>query len=49
MVFMGCTVVGAHVYGDHTVYFGEVRELLQQDDGNPLMFYQSRWYHPNSG
>ncbi len=49
MVFMGCTVVGAHVYGDHTVYFGEVQELHQQDDGNPLMFYQSRWYHPNSG
>ena len=49
MVFMGCTVVGAHVYGDHTVYFGEVQELVQQDDGDPLMFYQSRWYHPNSG
>ena len=49
MVFMGCTVVGAHVYGDHTVYFGEVQELQQHDEGSPLMFYQSRWYHPNAG
>ena len=47
MVFFGCEVVGSHVYGDHTVYMGEVREVIRNEPGNPLMFYQSRWYHPN--
>jgi 3-hydroxy-9,10-secoandrosta-1,3,5(10)-triene-9,17-dione monooxygenase reductase component len=46
MVFFSCTVVGSHVYGDHTVYMGEVKEVRQNDDGTPLMFYRSRWYHP---
>ena len=46
MVFFGCKVVGSHVCGDHTVYFGEVKEVRQEDDGVPLMFYQSRWYRP---
>ncbi len=47
MVFFGCEVVGSHVYGDHTVYMGEVKEVRQNEPGNPLMFYRSRWYHPN--
>lgn len=47
MVFFGCEVVGSHVYGDHTVYMGEVKEVIRNEDGNPLMFYRSRWYHPN--
>lgn len=48
MVFFGCKVVGSHVHGDHTVYFGEVVEVRQTgpDDSVPLMFYCSRWYHP---
>ena len=46
MVFFSCTVVGSHVYGDHTVYMGEVKEVRQNEDGEPLMFYRSRWYHP---
>ena len=46
MVFFGCQVVGSHVYGDHTVYMGEVKEVRRTDAGTPLMFYQSRWYHP---
>ena len=46
MVFFGCEVVGSHVYGDHTVYFGEVKEMLEEASGSPLMFYESRWYHP---
>ncbi len=46
MVFFCCTVVGSHVYGDHTVYMGEVKEVRQNEDGEPLMFYRSRWYHP---
>ncbi len=49
MVFFGCQVIGSHVYGDHTVYLGEVKEVRRSEAGAPLMFYQSRWYHPVSG
>lgn len=49
MVFFGCQVIGSHVYGDHTVYLGEVKEVRRNEAGTPLMFYQSRWYHPVSG
>ena len=49
MVFFDCKVIGSHVYGDHTIYLGEVKEVRQQDEGTPLMFYQSRWYHPSQG
>ena len=46
MVFFGCQVIGTHVYGDHTIYLGEVTEVRRSEPGTPLMFYQSRWYHP---
>ena len=46
MVFMGCEVIGSHVYGDHTVYLAEVKEVRQNDHAVPLMFFRSRWYHP---
>ena len=46
MVFFGCKVIGSHVYGDHTVYLGEVSEVRQNESGEPLMFFRSRWYHP---
>lgn len=46
MTFFGCQVVGAHVYGDHTIYLGEVKEVRQSESGVPLMFFRSRWYHP---
>ena len=49
MVSFSCEVVGSHVYGDHTVYMGEVGEVRQQDEGEPLMFFKSRWYHPTKG
>ena len=49
MVFFGCAVVGAHIYGDHTVYLGEVKEVRRNAADTPLMFYQSRWYHPTAG
>ncbi len=49
MVFFGCQVIGAHVYGDHTIYLGEVKEIKQNDPGDPLMFYRSRWYNPSAG
>lgn len=46
MVFFECDVVGAHVYGDHTIFIGEVREMRRNDCESPLLFYKSRWYHP---
>jgi flavin reductase (DIM6/NTAB) family NADH-FMN oxidoreductase RutF len=49
MVFLGCQVIGTHVYGDHTIYLGEVKEIHRNDSGVPLMFYQSRWYDPAKG
>ena len=47
MVFFNCDIVGAHSYGDHTIYVGQVQEMRQSDgDAVPLMFYDSHWYHP---
>ena len=47
MVFMGCEVIGSHVYGDHTVYLAEVKEVRQNEQAvSPLMFFRSRWYNP---
>ena len=46
MVFLGCQVIGSHVYGDHTIYLGKVNEIRQNDAGAPLMFFRSRWYNP---
>lgn len=48
MVSLACHVVGSHVYGDHTIFLGEVEEVLQNEPGKPLMFYRSRWYDPSS-
>ena len=50
MVFMGCEVIGSHVYGDHTLYLAEVKEVRQNEHAvPPLMFFRSRWYHPAEG
>ena len=46
MVFFGCEVKGTHVYGDHTIYVGEVTEMRRNDSSAPLMFFNSRWYNP---
>ncbi len=46
MVCLGCHVIGSHVYGDHTIYLGEVKEIHQNDSSVPLMFFKSRWYNP---
>ena len=46
MVFFGCQVMGSHVYGDHTIYMGEVKEMRRNESGEPLMFFRSRWYNP---
>ena len=47
MAFMGCQVIGSHVYGDHTVYIAEVKEIRHSEHGKPLMFFRSRWYNPS--
>ena len=47
MVSFSCDVSGTHVYGDDTIYVGQVVNLSQSDGSEPLMFYQSRWYHPH--
>ena len=44
LVFFGCDVVASHVYGDHTLYVGEVKEMIQGEPGSPLLFFQSKWY-----
>lgn len=46
MVFFGCKVLGSHVYGDHTIYMGEVKEMRRNEPGDPLLFFRSRWYNP---
>ncbi len=46
MAFFGCEVMGSHVYGDHTIYMGAVKEMRQSESGEPLMFFRSRWYSP---
>ena len=46
LIFLGCRVIGSHVYGDHTIYLGEVNEIQQNGAGAPLMFFRSRWYNP---
>ena len=46
-LFFGCQVIGSHVYGDHTIYLGEVEEIQRLEPQEPLMFYQSRWYDPS--
>lgn len=46
LVFFRCEVLGSHVYGDHTIYVGAVKELRRNESGAPLMFYDSRWYNP---
>ena len=49
MVFMSCQVIGSHVYGDHTVYLGEVQEIQRNDTDNPLLFFRSRWCNLGQG
>ena len=46
LVFFRCEVLGTHVYGDHTIYIGEVKEVRRNESAAPLMFYDSRWYNP---
>ena len=49
MVYMGCQIIGSHVYGDHTIYLGEVKEIRKSEMETPLLFFKSRWYDPSAG
>ena len=33
--------MGSHVYGDHTIYMGVVKEMRRNESEEPLMFFQS--------
>ena len=48
MVFFGCEVMDSHVYGDHTIYMGAVKEMRRNEAAEPLMFFRSRWYNPSN-
>tara|TARA_B100000519_G_scaffold96472_1_gene83896 strand:+ start:617 stop:1108 length:492 start_codon:yes stop_codon:yes gene_type:complete len=39
---MDCNVVRTHSEGDHTIFIGEVTEIVV-NNGKPLMFYQGKW------
>jgi flavin reductase (DIM6/NTAB) family NADH-FMN oxidoreductase RutF len=39
---MDCNVVRTHSEGDHTIFIGEVTEIVV-NEGNPLMFYKGKW------
>ena len=44
--FLDCEVVGAHDYGDHTIFVGEVK-CIRAVEGEPLLFYESRMWGLN--
>jgi flavin reductase (DIM6/NTAB) family NADH-FMN oxidoreductase RutF len=45
LAFFGCQVVDSYVYGDHTIYIAEVKEIYKGEPGGvPLLFFESRWY-----
>ncbi len=39
---MDCGVVNAHVEGDHTMFIGQVFEIVVAK-GSPLLFYDGKW------
>ncbi len=44
MAFFGCEVESAHTHGDHTIYVASVKEAYSGDAGDPLLFFQRKWY-----
>ena len=46
--FLGCSLVSAHLLGDHTIYVGNVEEIITDDrSDNPLIFYESSFRELN--
>ena len=44
LAFFGCQVVTGYEHGDHTVYISEVKESRHSESGQPLLYFESRWY-----
>jgi len=44
---LGCTVVGAHDAGDHTIFVGHVDEIWL-DEGTPLLYFRGRYGLPDA-
>lgn len=43
LVNVMCTVYDAHPAGDHTLYIGEVQNIVVKDDGEPLTFFGGKY------
>ncbi len=42
--FLGCSLVAAHLQGDHTIYVGKVEEMVTDDSPDrPLIFYEGNF------
>ena len=43
LAFLDCRVTAAYPGGDHTIFLGEVQEGGVYNEGQPLVFYRSRY------
>jgi len=43
LAFFGCRVVDTHVHSDHSIYIGQVEEIVLGDADKPLLFYESKY------
>ena len=44
LAFLSCYVVDSRLYGDHTVFVGQVDEIMPgEDSGKPLIYYERRF------
>lgn len=44
LAFLGCQVVGAHEYGDHTIFVARVEEA-DVNSGQPLLYFRRGYRH----
>lgn len=44
--YVDCRIVESYPGGDHTIVLGRV-EALGQSEGEPLLYYRSRYHHPH--
>lgn len=45
LVTIVCNVYSSHEAGDHTLYIGEVTDMVE-NDGNPLIFFERKFGFP---
>lgn len=43
LAHLHCTLRASHPSGDHTIYLGEVRHLSIRSEGDPLVYFASRY------